>query len=265
MAPLTVKKLLSENPARYRDAALQGIREILGLKPDAPIPPERVSAVKNGNHGRNQRPASNAGANAPRWSSTGDFATCSGSAARTARTCSPGTSSCRDSSTNESSKPLQDFPPPVRNLPRWIADAVKRELKKAFAAGIRTAAIVLIHACYYPQHELKLAELAKECGFTHVSVSHQVSSLVKLVSPGRHHRGRRLSLPETPALRRSGQKRIFPTPPTAPGCFSCSRWADSPTPTVSGVKTAFCPVRRAGSSAASRSAAAPDSNRIITF
>ena len=36
---LSTHKLLSKNPARYRDAALAGIRAILGLAPGAPIPP----------------------------------------------------------------------------------------------------------------------------------------------------------------------------------------------------------------------------------
>src|SRR5687768_4448500 len=45
---LLTLKLLSENPQRYRDAAVQGIRELLGLSPDAPIPADRIEAVKMG-------------------------------------------------------------------------------------------------------------------------------------------------------------------------------------------------------------------------
>ncbi|MFM7530243.1 MAG: hydantoinase/oxoprolinase N-terminal domain-containing protein, partial [Nodosilinea sp.] len=45
---LRVHKLLSENPDRYADAALQGIREFLGLTPDQPIPADRIEAVKMG-------------------------------------------------------------------------------------------------------------------------------------------------------------------------------------------------------------------------
>src|SRR5688572_15935482 len=44
---LVTHKLLSENPERYRDAAIQGIRDILGLAPDAPIPAD-VAAIKMG-------------------------------------------------------------------------------------------------------------------------------------------------------------------------------------------------------------------------
>src|SRR5579884_163539 len=45
---LSTHKLLSENPARYRDAAIAGIRSILGLSPDAAIPPGRIDSVKMG-------------------------------------------------------------------------------------------------------------------------------------------------------------------------------------------------------------------------
>jgi len=45
---LTTHKLLSENPERYRDAALAGIRELLGVAPGEPIPVEQIEAVKMG-------------------------------------------------------------------------------------------------------------------------------------------------------------------------------------------------------------------------
>ena len=45
---LVAHKLLSENPEAYRDAAVQGIRDLLGLKTGEPIPPGRIGAVKMG-------------------------------------------------------------------------------------------------------------------------------------------------------------------------------------------------------------------------
>src|SRR2546421_3770308 len=45
---IVTHKLLSENPERYQDAALAGIRELLGVAPGAPIPGERIEAVKMG-------------------------------------------------------------------------------------------------------------------------------------------------------------------------------------------------------------------------
>ena len=54
----------------------------------------------------------------------------------------------------------------------------------ARAAGIEAVAIVLMHGYRFPQHERALAELARELGFAQVSVSHEVSPLMKLVSRG---------------------------------------------------------------------------------
>src|ERR671936_654042 len=45
---LVAHKLLSENPEAYRDAAVQGIRDLLGLKPSVPIPLGQIGAVKMG-------------------------------------------------------------------------------------------------------------------------------------------------------------------------------------------------------------------------
>jgi 5-oxoprolinase (ATP-hydrolysing) len=45
---LLTHKLLSENPERYRDAAIHGIRELLGLAAGADIPPDAIEAVKMG-------------------------------------------------------------------------------------------------------------------------------------------------------------------------------------------------------------------------
>src|SRR5215470_15863555 len=45
---LVAHKLLSENPERYRDAAVQGIRDVLGLPSGAPVPAEKIGAVKMG-------------------------------------------------------------------------------------------------------------------------------------------------------------------------------------------------------------------------
>jgi len=68
-------------------------------------------------------------------------------------------------------------------VPLYLENA-KKELESAFKAGISSVAIVLIHAYRYPQHELELGKLAKEIGFTQISLSHQVSPLIKLVSRG---------------------------------------------------------------------------------
>jgi 5-oxoprolinase (ATP-hydrolysing) len=54
----------------------------------------------------------------------------------------------------------------------------------AYRDGIRACAIVLMHGYRYPAHEQRVASLAQQIGFSQISVSHQVSPLMKLVSRG---------------------------------------------------------------------------------
>jgi 5-oxoprolinase (ATP-hydrolysing) len=63
-------------------------------------------------------------------------------------------------------------------------DAVRRDLAAALADGIKAVAIVFMHAYRYPEHESQVAALAREMGFAQVSVSHEVSPLIKLVGRG---------------------------------------------------------------------------------
>src|SRR5438876_1818312 len=62
--------------------------------------------------------------------------------------------------------------------------AAERDLRAAHSDGIRACAIVLMHGYRYPEHERALATLARAIGFTQVSVSHEVSPLMKIVSRG---------------------------------------------------------------------------------
>src|SRR5690606_23647356 len=63
-------------------------------------------------------------------------------------------------------------------------DEIRSQLQDAYAAGFRSIAIVLMHAYRYPDHENAVAALAREVGFTQVSVSHEVSPMMKLVGRG---------------------------------------------------------------------------------
>src|SRR6185369_10569909 len=58
------------------------------------------------------------------------------------------------------------------------------DLEQVFDAGYRSIAIVLMHGYRYQQHEKLIAAMARETGYAHVSVSHEVSPLMKLVSRG---------------------------------------------------------------------------------
>src|SRR4051794_23792942 len=180
---LTAHKLLSENPEAYRDAAVQGIRDLLGLKTGEPIPPGRVGAVKMGT-----TVATNA-----LLERKGD------------RTLLVTTKGFRDALrigyqarpkifAKQIIKPEMLFERVVEVDERVRADgavesepdlaAVRADLAAAFADGINAVAIVFMHAYRYPKHESQVAALAREMGFAQVSVSHEVSPLIKLVGRG---------------------------------------------------------------------------------
>lgn len=63
-------------------------------------------------------------------------------------------------------------------------DTARAALRAAREAGLASIAIILIHGYRYPAHELRLAEIARETGFTQISTSHDVSALIKLVGRG---------------------------------------------------------------------------------
>ena len=180
---LVAHKLLSENPEAYRDAAVQGIRDLLGLNKGEAIPAGRVGAVKMGT-----TVATNA-----LLERKGD------------RTLLLTTKGFRDALrigyqarpkifAKHIIKPEMLFERVVEIDERVRADGtverepdlseVGRALAQALDDGIMAVAIVFMHAYRYPEHERRVARLAREMGFPQVSVSHEVSPLIKLVGRG---------------------------------------------------------------------------------
>src|SRR5438132_1143330 len=180
---LTAHKLLSENPEAYRDAAVQGIRDLLGLAKGEPIPPGRIGAIKMGT-----TVATNA-----LLERKGD------------RTLLLTTKGFRDALrigyqarpkifAKHIIKPEMLFERVVEIDERVRADGTverepeladaRAELEKALKDGIMAVAIVFMHAYRHPAHEKRVAALAREMGFPQVSVSHEVSPLIKLVGRG---------------------------------------------------------------------------------
>ncbi len=180
---LVTHKLLSENPERYKDAAVQGVRELLGLKPNEPIPSDRVEAVKMGT----------------------TVATNALLERKGERTLLVVTQGFRD----QLRIAYQDRPKLfVRKieLPELLYSDVleieeridaaggvvtllntqkaKQEMTAQFNRGFRSVAICLMHGYRYTQHEFALKQIAEEVGFTQISVSHEVSPLMKFVSRG---------------------------------------------------------------------------------
>jgi 5-oxoprolinase (ATP-hydrolysing) len=180
---LTAHKLLSDNPEAYADAAVQGIRDLLGLKTGEPIPTGRVGAVKMGT-----TVATNA-----LLERKGD------------RTLLLITKGFRDALkigyqarpkifARHILKPAMLFERVAEVDERVRADgtieraldlaAARTDLEAAKADGIAAVAIVFMHAYGFPEHEKRVAALAREMGFAQVSVSHEVSPLIKLIGRG---------------------------------------------------------------------------------
>ncbi len=180
---LTAHKLLSENPEAYKDAAVQGIRDLLGVKKGDAIPPGKVGAVKMGT----------------------TVATNALLERKGERTLLLVTKGFRDALkigyqarpkifAKHIIKPDMLFERVAEVDERVRADgtieqtldlsAVRNELAAASKDGIKAVAIVFMHAYRYPEHEKAVAALAREMGFAQVSVSHEVSPLIKLVGRG---------------------------------------------------------------------------------
>jgi 5-oxoprolinase (ATP-hydrolysing) len=180
---LITHKLLSENPGRYDDAAVQGIRELLGVDAAAPLPASLIDAVKMGT-----TVATNA-----LLERRGDrtlFVTTRGFAdsLRIAWQHRPKLfvrhielPSMLYSDVIEVDERLGAHGELIRPLDLSAAES---DLRAAHARGLRACAIVLMHGYRYPAHEQQLATLASDIGFTQVSASHRVSPLMKLVARG---------------------------------------------------------------------------------
>ena len=180
---LITHKLLSENPEAYDDAALQGIRDILGLAADATLPAEHIDAIKMGT-----TVATNA-----LLERKGD------------RTLLVVTRGFRDQlriayqarprlfdqhivlpeMLYERIEEVSERVDANNNilLPLDLDDLAPR-LQAAFDDGIRAIAIVLMHGYRVPAHEQKIAALAKRIGFSQISTSHGTSPMIKFVGRG---------------------------------------------------------------------------------
>src|SRR5271167_286604 len=165
---LVTHKLLSENPEAYRDAAVHGIRHLLGLKPGEAIPSDRIGAVKMGT-----TVATNA-----LLERKGD------------RTLLLITKGFRDALRIGYQARPKIFakhilkPDMLYERVVEVDERVRAELERAKRDGVDAVAVVLMHAYRYHAHEQRVAALARELGFPQVSASHEVSPLIKLVGRG---------------------------------------------------------------------------------
>ena len=180
---LATKKLLSENPERYRDAALQGIREFLDLGPNDPIPAERIAAVKMGTTVATNALLERKGDRTLLIITKGFL-----DALRIAYQDRPHIFARRIVLPEQLYERVAEVDERVMAdgtvLKAPDLDAARHALGDAYAAGIRACAIVFMHGYRWREHERAVARIARELDFTQVSVGHEASPLMKLVGRG---------------------------------------------------------------------------------
>ena len=180
---LVSHKLLSDNPERYKDAAVQGIRDLLGMERGASIPPGTIEHVKMGTTVATNALLERKGERTL-FVTTRGF----GDALRIGYQNRPRLFDLnivlpsllyeqvievdeRVGACGEVLSPLDE-------------DRVRADLRTVFDTGIRAVAVAFMHGYRYRDHELRVGEICKQVGFTQVSLSHEVSPLFKLVSRG---------------------------------------------------------------------------------
>jgi 5-oxoprolinase (ATP-hydrolysing) len=180
---LTTAKLLSENPERYPDAAVQGIRDCLGLGPDEPIPDGAIDAVKMGTTVATNALLERKGERVALLITEGF-----GDLLRIGTQARPALFDLNIRRPDLLYEQVFEIPgrldaegSEVHPLGR---SAVAVALDRAYAAGIRAVAVALIHGHVNPSHEIEIGRMAAEAGFSQISLSHHVSRLAKLVPRG---------------------------------------------------------------------------------
>lgn len=176
-------KLLSENPEQYTDAAVEGIRRLMGVDVGADIPGADIRHVKMG-------------------TTVATNALLERKGERTALVMTRGfADALRIGYQNRPRLFDRHIQLPALLHERVIEarerisahgdvmedlnePALRVALRAAYDDGIRAVAIVFMHGYRYPQHERRAASLAREIGFEQISVSHEASPLMKLVSRG---------------------------------------------------------------------------------
>ena len=177
---LNTRKLLSENPEHYEDAAVQAIRDFLGLEAhetlaDAPIDRVRMGTTVATNALLERKGAKTA------------FVTTRG----LGDILNIGNQNRPKLFVRNIEKPSQLYARTIETDARMDAAGneltppdlveVERALRDAHAAGCNSVAICLLHGYRNPAHERQIGALAAKLGFAHISMSHEVISLMKLV------------------------------------------------------------------------------------
>ncbi|MFD4694847.1 hydantoinase B/oxoprolinase family protein [Streptomyces sp. NPDC058463] len=180
---LVSRKLLSHDPDRYRDAAVAGIRQLLGLGPRDPVPADRVAGVKMGTTVATNALLERRGEPTVLVITEGFR-----DALRIAYQNRPRLFDRHIVLPEAVYDRVIEVPERIDAGGRIVRPldrtAVAEQLAAAREDGIQSAAVVLMHGYRHPDHEIAVAAAAREAGFTQISCSHEVSPLIKLVPRG---------------------------------------------------------------------------------
>jgi len=180
---LATLKLLSEDRERYRDAAVEGIRRLLGLAAGAAIPGDRIAVVKMGTTVATNALLERKGERTALFITRGFR-----DALRIAYQNRPRLFDRHIVLPELLYSKVVEVDERIAARGEIVValdeEGLRRDLEAARAEGYRSLAIVLMHAYRYPAHEQLAARIARGLGFEQVSVSHEVSPLMKLVSRG---------------------------------------------------------------------------------
>lgn len=180
---LVTHKLLSENPEQYRDAAVAGIRKLLGISADAPITPDQVEAVKMGTTVATNALLERKGEPTVLLITKGfrdglRIAYQNRPRLFDRRIVLPELLYRKVIEVDERVGAHGDVIRPL-NEAQVLAD-----LAGCYREGYRSIAIVLMHGYRYTAHERTVEQMARDIGFKQISVSHKVSPMMKLVARG---------------------------------------------------------------------------------
>jgi 5-oxoprolinase (ATP-hydrolysing) len=180
---LRTHKLLSENPEAYADAAVHGIRHLLGLGTDDPIPEGQISAVKMGTTVATNALLERKGEPTVLMITKGF-----GDLLRIGYQNRPRLFDLEivlpELLYREAIEVDERIDAAGAVVIPLDLDSARKGLERAYGEGYRSIAIALMHAYRFPDHELALGRLAEDIGFTQVSLSHRASPLIKLVARG---------------------------------------------------------------------------------
>ncbi|HRA64346.1 MAG TPA: hydantoinase/oxoprolinase family protein, partial [Burkholderiaceae bacterium] len=180
---LVTYKLLSENPEQYKDAAVAGIRHLLGLKPGEPVTPEQVDCVKMGTTVATNALLERKGEPTLLVTTRGFR-----DALRIAYQNRPRLFDRQIVLPEllyqvvvEADERVGAHGDVVQALD---AEALRGAMQAQYALGLRSVAVVFMHGYCYTAHELAAKRIAQEIGFTQISTSHETSPMMKFVSRG---------------------------------------------------------------------------------